>query len=236
MFSHPNNLKEASDLFNQLSENVFELKESITSKKWDKSDARQMALGNLYQHLTTPVFILNILSNFEKSADNLVSFARQANLIDGNPNKAFGDIEMFTKRGIVLNIQFEIENLFVNLLKELGEINIPLGFRKRAQMLIDHVSVTEKKRKVDELQIGACIRNSLHSNGVHHGKYARFKLNGIEFIFESGKVHYCSGWGHIYLVCKNSLQIVKEILLTIEIGSIKGPIQDGFAWSNHPQI
>lgn len=194
-------------------------------------DARRMALNNCYSFLTSSIFIMNLISKVYNRTINHLEFARMIGLTQGNLNTVLDNLEIHTRHSCLLHFQFQIENLFRNLLKALAK-DSKYGFYNISSKLLESITIEERIQKRDELQIPALIRNSLHSNGTHFGPNKNFFLEGISFVFENGRIINCASWSHIYLSFKNVINIIEQILFSHEIAGIKTAIKDNFAWEN----
>ena len=55
--------------------------------------------------------------------------------------------------------------------------------------------------RIDTLNVAARIRNSLHSNGIHHKQHVAEQslvvLKGVAYEFKDGQKVECAGWEHI---------------------------------------
>jgi hypothetical protein len=234
LFNHPSNAAETGNLFLTLSEKIYSIKEKHIPGKSSVPDARRVGLMNCYQFITSNVFILNIVSKVEMGEINAGNFRKIINLEEGDLEEALSDIFVLTKFNILPLIQFQIENMLKNILLHLQPSNKIKGYYNICNALLKIVTINHKTEKLEELQIPAYIRNSLHSNGIHdnirHQTPQIFIIDKVEFRFEHDCVINCAGHGHIYLSLDNTFNIIDEILGTTEIGSIKTEIKDNFSW------
>ncbi len=234
-----------------LSGMVFDYREKITPKKaeWNgKTDARRMALGNIYRPCLTNLHLLyNLIVNLsdEKS---LNEFARLTG-IDGDletKEKALFDIIHSINTSTILLFQFQVENLLQNLWRELGQEE-NRSFINLSRSMLQHLQIPDEDELLKRIKTLAYIRNSLHNNGIHNGPNLSYdikstlKKNGsstkieASYNFEHTKPVTCCGPFHIVGIISEIVEIVSLFLNNQAIKSIDGPIEDRFAWANNPQ-
>ncbi len=134
-----------------------------------------------------------------------------------------------SKLSLILIGQFQIENCISNISKALGISSGNKGFYKKTEMLIDHLGFAYDK--LETLNTGALIRNSLHSNGIHHGyqgKSSHFKLEGVQYDFYHGKKVSCAALSHIAHALECSLEVLDEIISSSQVKSYTGLIEDTY--------
>ena len=91
----------------------------------------------------------------------------------------------------------------------------------------------DSEEKIKFLYLPAQLRNSLHSNGIHHGykgECTTIEIGGFTFELIDGQKVSCAGWGHIVLALNASLEILEEILSSPKIETLKDPIRDQYVW------
>jgi hypothetical protein len=235
-FVHPSKLKECANLLIRLSERLESMRKNISlcPHQPPAKDARYMAFSNCYFMVTTPALVLNWLSKSETGMMSRDVFMKLIDMEEGDASKAKLEIERNEKLGCLVLVLFQLENLLKNILAALGGPSIQ-GFFKITEELLERVTIGDSKRKHDDLQLTALIRNSLHSNGIYYGYKGVSKsyiIEGVTFDLQAGKRIECAGWGHLYLALDRTLAIIEEILRSPEVQAIKGPIRDDFAWQN----
>jgi len=226
---------------------VFGLRERVTPKKpeWGStSDARRMAFGNLYRPcLTNPVLLFNLINNLGKEP-RLDTFAKLTGLEQeiNNRENALWDIVLFVLTNTILMFQFQVENLFQNLWRELGEQE-ERSFIKLSEKLLTKLGFSDVAEKMKRIKTLAYIRNSLHNNGVHNGPDYNFGINttltkgdtnvnvDASFAFVRDRPVTCCGPMHILGLSAGIIEIVKDVIESEKIRTIPGPIRDRFAWS-----
>ena len=88
------------------------------------------------------------------------------------------------------------------------------------------------KNNLNILNTGAQIRNSLHSNGIHHGyKGADFhsNLKGVQYDFINGQKVSCASFPHIAHALESSVEILDKIYSTPDLKSHSFLIPDAYA-------
>lgn len=226
---------------------VFSLKERLTPRKdaWGgQTDARRMALGNIYRPcLTNPTLLFNMLVTLSKE-EELNEFARLIGMPDDKRNRenAFWDITWFVLTNTLLMFQFQIENLFQNLWRELGN-DEERSFLKLSEKLLLRLKVPDVGEKLKRLRALAYLRNSLHNNGIHSGPdfafriYTTIKSGDItiqvdaNYAFKKGGAVNCCGPMHVLGICHGVVDVVKDVISAPDINAIAGPIRDRFAWA-----
>lgn len=128
---------------------------------------------------------------------------------------------------------FHIENALKLILKELLGQNPNDGYYNICDTLLRKIKIDSPNEKLDILLIPSFIRNSFHSNGIHtkqiKGKdFVSYTIKGYEFAFEKGKTVTCGGWFHIYIIMKELITVLKQIMKTKEIQNITKIIPDQY--------
>jgi hypothetical protein len=124
------------------------------------------------------------------------------------------DLLRATKHFMLLEYQFQIEALFSNVLRALGQ-EVPSGFYKVVVQLHQFLSMTEPARRRERLYLAAHMRNSMHANGVHSGHQGRDTIvlvGDLEFRFEHGKRVSCGHWEHACVAISTSFDEVLDVL------------------------
>jgi len=129
----------------------------------------------------------------------------------------------FLKLSWCVQFQFQIETLFKNVLKSLGE-QVPSGYWKITQKLIKALSIKNPKDSQDVLNILAFIRNSQHANGTHlayNKKDSTVIVDGVTYQFKHGDKIRCATWDHIAHAWRNLLPILKDIYYNNRVKNIQ---------------
>ena len=105
-----------------------------------------------------------------------------------------------------------------------------MGFYNKANALLTHLELDPGR--LDVLNTGAQIRNSLHSNGIHHGyKGADFhsNLKGVQYDFIDGQKVSCATFPHIAHALECSVEVLDEFYSVPQLKSYPSLIPDTYA-------
>jgi hypothetical protein len=140
----------------------------------------------------------------------------------------------FLRLGLLAPIHFKIDNMFHNILRELG--NIPKdkkGSEKKSFWDLTEVISSEASLSKDEkesLIAFSYLRNSLHNNGMHrYGNNLNINIRGLDFKFKKDKKIECASWEHIIIVLDVNIDVINKILSSPKIYNLKDEIKDDFA-------
>lgn len=200
-------------------------------------DARGVALSNCRGLAASSVMLMNILTMGEEGKISGDDFLKLIGLKDVTPQVAADILEKTTRLGFVVLFQFQLENLLANIHRQLHSNDPPRGFYMLAQQFAR--MLPDSARKLELLNTPALIRNSLHSNGIHHGRgksSTAVEIEGVEFEFVHGQKVSCAGWGHLALAFGASLDVMEEILTLPAVASVADPLLDQYAWEEATEI
>jgi hypothetical protein len=133
-------------------------------------DARTVALNNVHLIARAGQMTLNLLDSWVKG-DEAIRQVIPKLLGVVNPTTESvhlsGDLlGMSGKLALAVLAQFQIENLFRNLHRELKLGPASIGFYRSAVEVLSSLGLPADR--METLNVAARIRNSLHSNGIHH--------------------------------------------------------------------
>ncbi len=240
-------IRSAQEGFHLLASWVFDLKESLTPKQeeWqERSDARRMALGNIYRPcLTTPILLFNML-NALGNEEGLKQFAYLMGMENDAKNRenAFWDIVDWVLHHTILMVQFQVENLFQNLWRELGFVEVR-NFIQLSEKLIGYLKIIDGDKYLHRLKALANLRNSLHNNGIHNNQDFAFGISmalerdnkkiiiEANYAFKKNQKVVCCGPVHVLGLCAGTVEVIQQILSNDILRKIPGPIMDRYAWS-----
>ena len=195
----------------------------IDKKKYKNGDTRTRTLANIRSFGYNSVAMLSLLDGMERGNTGLRTLI--PNLL-GMQNPKAKDIKMMnrilhrtSKLSLIVLGQFQIENCLVLISKAIG-IKLRNGFYNISKDLLDELGLN--KDKIDVINTGALIRNSLHSNGIHHGFSGSdfsSKIDGINYKFKHGKKVSCATYPHIAHALEGSLNVLDEIFNTAKVMS-----------------
>jgi hypothetical protein len=225
-YTEPKSFKECANRLLDLSNRLFAIKQL---HKYSDEDARGVALENCRLVCISNLMVLNILIAGEEGRIDEGSFKALTGF-SGTAQQGADLLEKMQRVGFMVIFQFQIENLFSNLLREIKS-SAPTGFYNIAKQILK--LLPDSENKLATLLISSNIRNSLHSNGIHHGHLGgsfHFTIDDYTFEFHHMQKVNCSSWGHIILAFGAMVSIVEEILSTPVIQSLHDPIMDHYAW------
>src|SRR5205814_3631535 len=106
---------------------------------------------------------------------NLEVFGQLTGLIDAPKDRplAYADIVKFILAGTVMEFQFQVENLFKNLYRELEGAEVR-NYQKLGERLMN--AITVDVNRLAPLRALANLRNCMHNNGVHAWDDSRYEL------------------------------------------------------------
>lgn len=194
-------------------------------------DARVVTLKNLDAHVSSVAMIHMLRRGIEDGSYPLEPLRQVMELDEEIVVIAFNRLEQSLRLGFTVLYQFQVENLLKNLLRALGETP-PTSFYKSAERLLNRISVTERHKKLETLNVVALIRNSMHSNGIHYSRdksSTRIAIKGIVYDFEYGKKVSCAGWSYLIPALHAGLNVLEEILMSPEVRALPEPVRDEYA-------
>lgn len=198
-------------------------------------DARSVALNNICMIAGTGRMTLNLLHNWGQcnvSAPRLVPQLLGINSDQVSVRTAVDHLSTSAKLALVVLAQFQIENLFRNLHRELALGAAPTGFYRCAASVLAAVGVPLDR--MTTLNTAARIRNSLHTNGIHHKQHeseqAVVELRGVRFEFHNERKVECAHWEHIAHALECSVEVVGEVLRRPVVLAKLDPMMDSYAW------
>jgi hypothetical protein len=126
---------------------------------------------------------------------------------------------------------FQLENLFRNILQGLGE-DAPRGYWQICRALLNTLQLDNREHYLDVLNIIAYIRNSQHANGTHFGYRQQdsvIEVEGAVFEFRHGEIVTCATWDHIAHAWLNILPILRQVYYHDEVLRIPGVLPSAFS-------
>jgi len=205
----------------------------ITNHGYPDNDTRTSSLVNIRLVSYSSIGITNLLDSWSKGDDTVKQIVTQLlglTQIDMKSVQLMGNsLHKTSKLSLILLGQFQIENCIVNIGNALGVKSKSRGFYNKADAL-SYIGID--KNKLNILNTGAQIRNSLHSNGIHHGyKGTDFhsNLKGVQYDFINGQKVSCASFPHIAHALECSVEILDEIYSTPDLKSYSSLIPDTYA-------
>jgi hypothetical protein len=195
-----------------------------------ETDARRVSLNNMMMAANAAAATLKLLSwaksGGETALIQCLGLARPEYI-----NQVAEDMLRASKLFLLLESQFQTENLFRNILRCVGSPAGTQGFFNVARDVLTFAGIPDIPGKLRVLNVPALLRNCMHSNGIHHGWNGTSTvetITGVEYRFEHGKRVQCGSWFHIVTALSASLIIVEEILSSAAIRTL-AEIPDAYA-------
>ncbi len=217
----------------ELAEAAFNL---LRRLGYSDPDARTVALNNVHLIARAGQMTLNLLDSWVKGDEAVRQMIPQLlgiRSLTAESVHTSGDIlGMSGKLALAMLAQFQIENLLRNLHRELSLGPASIGFYRSAAQVLNALGLPADR--METLNVAARIRNSLHSNGIHHKQHvaeqALVVLKGVTYEFKDGQKVECAGWEHIAHALECSIEVLAEVLVHPRIVAIADPMMDVFAW------
>lgn len=194
-------------------------------------DARIVALRNVQDIARAGQMTLNLLDSWNRGDDlvrqvipqlvGLTPVTKETVEIAGAILRETG------KLSFLLLSQFQIENGLRNVCIELTATT-PRKFFNVAKTVIDRLALPLDR--MNPLLVSADLRNSLHSNGIHHNPTRSITLGSVTYDFTLNQPVRCSDWEHIAHALEHSVGVLSEIFLHADVVGINDPIMDHYAW------
>ena len=194
------------------------------------TDARRVNLNNIMMAANAATATLRLLSWAKQGGESTLIQALGLSKPE-YINFVAEDLLRSTRLFLLLESQFQIETLFRNISIALGLPGDKQGFYNVAQQLLSACGLEEVDVKLRVLNVAALLRNSMHSNGIHHGYKGSSiveSIDGVEFRFDHGKRVQCGSWFHIVTAIRASVNILDELLAVTSIKAL-AVIHDEYA-------
>ncbi len=203
---------------------------------YSDSDARTVALNNIESFVFSAQMTLNLLDSWaigDKIIREAIPQLIGLTTVNAETVQRSGDIlNKAAKLGFLTLTQFQIENLLRNVGRYLGVASLNDGFYRTAAKVLDELSIDPVH--LDELNVAARLRNSLHANGIHHRQHKdelqTIVIDRVEYTFIDGKPVHCAAWEHIAHVFGNSILILEKVLKHETVMAINDPLRDDYAY------
>ena len=206
----------------------------INKYGYPDNDTRTASLVNIRLVSYSSIGIANLLDSWSKGDNTVQQIIPQLlglTQVDTKSVRLMGDsLHKTSKLSLILLGQFQIENCIENICNALGVKSKSIGFYNKANALLTHLGLGSSR--LDILNTGAQIRNSLHSNGIHHGyKGADFRSNlkGVQYDFIDGQKVSCATFPHIAHALECSVGVLDEIYSAPQLKSYPSLILDTYA-------
>jgi len=198
------------------------------------NDTRTASLVNIRLVSYSNLGITNLLDSWSKGNNTVQQIIPQLlglTKVNAKSVRLMGDsLHKTSKLSLILLGQFQIENCIVNICTAIGVKSKSMGFYNKANALLTHLGLGSSR--LDILNTGAQIRNSLHSNGIHHGYKAvdfHSNLKGVQYDFIDGQKVSCATFPHIAHALECSVEVLDEIFSAPQLKSYPSLIPDTYA-------
>lgn len=202
---------------------------------YSDQDARSVALNNVRFIAYATRMVLNLLDNWcigNEAVRALIPQLLGITSVTDRSVKVAGDaLHKTSKLSLSLLGQFQFENCLRNLALELNVGTQRQGFFRLAQSLVAHLGLPNSL--VDELNVAALLRNSLHSNGIHFGYHGRDTVTTLEEVtyeFRHQQPISCGTVEHVAHALESSIGILATVFGTPEVGALEDPVMDRYVW------
>jgi hypothetical protein len=223
--------------FRELIEYLEKIKLSVIKESdfdYKSQDARMVALDSLQVSISAVGMWIHCyysLADFhtKEGQFNKDSFL---NSLGSGLNIEQTEEEMFKplKLGFITLAHFKFDNLFSNILRDLGALPQNLGYWNLTNEIFKQCSMPQQGEEKDILTAFAYLRNSLHNNGMHRrGRDLIITIDGFEFKFTANSRVECASWGHVVVLLRANIRIMERILQSDKVQSIRTEIRDDFA-------
>ncbi len=196
-------------------------------------DARSIVFNNVFGCAEGAVAMLNLLHQWTDAPGKHIipQLLGLTATNQTNVNNVGSSVSGLAKFGFMFLAQAQIENGLRNLARGLGTVNPALGFYNLATAIVAATAVPADRR--DVLRIPAEMRNSLHNNGIFHGKHGQdfvATIGGVAFEFRHDQRVQCASMSHIALAYSAAIEAFGEICRTTSVSNIAQPLMDHFSW------
>lgn len=228
MFKSTNSIKDEAECVKSLIDFCTKI---IEKHKYPDIDTRTVVFVNVRIIGYSTCAIANLLDSWGKG-DEIVRqvIPSLIGLTDVNEKsvKLMRDsLYKSSKLSLILIGQFQIENCISNINDTLGISSGSKGYYNKAKVLIDHLGFGYNK--LEKLNTGALIRNSLHSNGIHQNRSSHITLKGgVQYDFDDGEKVSCASLPHIAHALECSLEVLDEVISSNQVKSYTGLIEDTY--------
>jgi len=162
-------------------------------------------------------FILNIwlLIQFDSFLEVLDRhsnrLSRYIQLNEDDRTRFMSQYDTITRASYCTKAMFEVEHFLHTLANRLdGIIASRDGYWKMTERLQKSLNLKGYQFKV--LNTPALVRNSLHNDGYHNGKYFKVVIRGKSYEFVSGKQVNFSGWDNLYIMFDELIDVIDFIV------------------------
>lgn len=217
----------------ELADAAFALKRSLG---YSDPDARTVALDNIGAIARAGQMTLNLLDSWAKGDNEVRRIIPQLiglTTVTEEGVRSAGDmLNKSARLALVVLAQFQVENAFRNAARELSISPLPKGLYRAANAVLAALGIPSDRMEI--LNTPARIRNSLHTNGIHHRQHPSelplVNIKGVTYEFQDGARVMCASWEHIGHALEVSVGVLGEVFQHPRIRAIADPMMDQYAW------
>lgn len=146
-------------------------------------------------------------------------------------DRAAAGLSRNAKFSLLLLGQFQIENCLRNVARELKLPELGSGFYKTADAVLKRLELTGYE--LQTLNTVAMIRNTFHSNGVHHSNYGNQTItldDDVTYEFRAGERFSYATWPHVAHALECSIRVPERIFSHSDVQAIADPMFDQYVW------
>lgn len=206
---------------------------------YSDQDTRSVVFNNVRSIAYSTQMVLNLLNSWcigdEAVRAAIPQLLGLTNASDRSVKVAGDTLHKTAKLSLVILSQFQIESCLRNLARELNIKMSNRGFYPLTKSLLAFLSLPGTL--VDELNVAAFIRNSLHGNGIHSGFKGRdtfTALDNVTYEFLHQQPVSCATVEHIAHALESSVNILATIFDTQQISVLKDPVIDQYVQRLQP--
>jgi hypothetical protein len=212
---------------------VLKAEEVYARFGYSDQDARSVVLNSVRSIAYSAQMVLNLLDSWctgnEAVRVAIPQLLGLTNVSDRSVKVAGDTLHKTAKRSLIILGQFQIETCLRNLARELKIKMSNRGFYPLTKSLVAVSGLPGAL--VDELNVAAFIRNSLHGNGIHSGYKGRdtvTTLDNVTYEFLHQQPVSCANVEHIAHALESSVNILATIFDTQQVRDLKDPVTDQY--------
>ena len=212
---------------------VLNTEEVRTRFGYSDLDARSLVLNNVRSIAYAAQMVLNLLHSWSIGNETVRAAIPQliglTNVSDHSVKVAGNTLHKTAKLSLVILGQFQIETCLRNLARELNIKMSNRGFYPLTKSLVAFLGLPGVL--VDELNVAAFIRNSLHGNGIHSGYKGRdtvTTLDNVTYEFLHQQPVSCATVEHIAHALESSINILATVFGAQKVSVLKDPVMDQY--------
>lgn len=232
---------EVADDLSKLSCDIESLKKEVVRTAgilYDCQDARLVALDAMQCNLIACRYWITAAQSLERNCHERFGECWEPELrnrlgAELNYRKIGGNdgpdsiMLNYLRHSLTVMIQFNIENLFSNLLRSVSN-EPPRNFKDIVLAMLSATNIASDGYERNVLMALAYVRNSFHNNGIHRNDNFIVCIDGAHFEFRRDQKIRCASWNHLVLLIREIIKLLRTILLCPTISGLY-EVKDDFA-------